>query len=112
MTFSLLETSTRGSQAVDTQRLTQIVQRLTELLRYVERIRASTLVVKEIVLRGERHEFREIAFTSPVGVIAMRIWMLVVGKGVSWAGHQRARVGSERLDQRCDGMLRSFFAER
>lgn len=110
MAFSLLETSTRGPQTVDTQ-LTQIVQRLSELLRDVERIRASTLMVKEIVLRGECHELREIAFTSPVGIMALRIRIVVVCKGISWTGHQCARVGSERLNQRCDGMLRSFFAE-
>ena len=88
LTFSLLGASTRTSQTVDTQRLTQIVQRLTELLRDVERIRASTLMVKEIVLRSERHELREIAFASPVGVMTMRIWIMrVVCKGVSWTGH-------------------------
>lgn len=110
LTFGLFKASTGASQPVDTQRLAQIIERLSKLLRDIQRIRASTLMIKEVVLRGERHELREVAFTRSVGIMTERMRM-VVSKGVAWTGNQGVGMRSERLNQRRDGMLRSFLAE-
>lgn len=66
-------------------------------------------MVKEVVLRRERHELREVAFARSVGM-AMRVWM--VGVGGKRVARNHAGVGAERVNQGSDGMLRSFFAKR
>lgn len=62
------------------------------------------------MLRRECDELRKVAFARPVGVTEC-VWKVVVRERVSGTGHQRARVGAEGLDERCDGVLRCFFSE-